>query len=81
MSSDSVKDISFKESFRRARDAGLKTFPFNGKQYTTELLPLSQPPKLKLRPPKRQSLKLKALKPTHRFLVRAGISRIPTRLH
>ena len=37
MSSDDIKDISFKESFRRARDAGLKTFPFNGKKYTTEL--------------------------------------------
>lgn len=37
MSSDSVKDISFKESFRRARTAGLDTFTHNGKKYTTEL--------------------------------------------
>jgi hypothetical protein len=34
---DDIKDISFKESFRRARQAGLKGFTFNGKKYTTEL--------------------------------------------
>jgi len=37
MSSDDIKDISFKESFRRARTAGLDTFTHNGKKYTTEL--------------------------------------------
>jgi len=31
------KDISFKEAFGNARQAGLKTFSFNGKRYTTEL--------------------------------------------
>ena len=37
MKDDDIKDISFKESFRRARQAGLKNFSFGGKKYTTEL--------------------------------------------
>jgi hypothetical protein len=37
MKDDDIKDISFKESFRRARQAGLKDFTFGGKKYTTEL--------------------------------------------
>jgi hypothetical protein len=37
MKDDDIKDISFKESFRRARQAGLKDFPFDGKRYSTEL--------------------------------------------
>ena len=31
------KAISFGESFRRAKDSGLKTFAFKGKQYTTKM--------------------------------------------
>lgn len=31
-----IQDISFKEAFRSAKDAGLKTFNFGGKKYTTE---------------------------------------------
>jgi len=31
------KAISFGESFRRAKDAGLKTFSFQGKQFTTKM--------------------------------------------
>ena len=34
---EDVKDISFKEAFRRARDAGLKTFAFKGKKFTTDM--------------------------------------------
>jgi hypothetical protein len=34
---DEPKSISFGESFRRAKDAGLKTFSFQGKQYTTKM--------------------------------------------
>jgi len=34
-----VKDISFGEAFRRARDAGLKEFNFKGKKFNTELAP------------------------------------------
>jgi hypothetical protein len=34
---DEPKAISFGESFRRAKDAGLKTFSFQGKQYTTKM--------------------------------------------
>jgi len=32
-----IKDISFGESFRRAKDAGLKVFTFKGKKYNTAL--------------------------------------------
>jgi len=35
--SKAPQDISFKESFRRAKDAGLKTFNFDGKKYTTNM--------------------------------------------
>jgi hypothetical protein len=34
---EDVKDISFKEAFRRAREAGLKTFAFKGKKFTTDM--------------------------------------------
>lgn len=34
---EDVKDISFKEAFRRAKDAGLKTFAFKGKKFTTDM--------------------------------------------
>ena len=37
MNDDDIKDISFKESFRRARQAGLKDFTFDGKKYSTKL--------------------------------------------
>jgi hypothetical protein len=34
---EDVKDISFKEAFRRAREAGLKSFAFKGKKFTTDM--------------------------------------------
>lgn len=34
-----IKDISFGEAFRNARDAGLKTFSFKGKKFTTNMAP------------------------------------------
>jgi hypothetical protein len=34
---EDVKDISFKEAFRRAKDAGLKSFAFKGKKFTTDM--------------------------------------------
>jgi len=34
---EDIKDISFKEAFRRAKDAGLKTFAFKGKKFTTDM--------------------------------------------
>lgn len=37
MKDEDIQDISFKESFRRARQLGLKTFPFKGKRYSTDL--------------------------------------------
>lgn len=43
--SESPKDISFKESFRRARTAGLDTFTHNGKKYTTEMATAKATPK------------------------------------
>lgn len=43
--SESPKDISFKESFRRAKDAGLKSFSFGGKKYTTEMAAAKATPK------------------------------------
>jgi len=43
--SESFKDISFKESFRRAKDAGLKTFSFGGKKYTTDMAAAKATPK------------------------------------
>lgn len=45
MSSEPIKDISFKESFRRARNSGLDTFTHNGKKYTTELASAKAAPK------------------------------------
>ena len=45
MSSEPIKDISFKESFRRARNSGLDTFTHNGKKYTTELASPKAEPK------------------------------------
>jgi len=39
------KNISFGESFRRAKDAGLGTFNFNGKKYTTEMAAAKAAPK------------------------------------
>jgi len=43
--SESPKDISFKESFRRAKDAGLKSFSFGGKKYTTDMAAAKATPK------------------------------------
>lgn len=36
---EDVKDILFKEAFRRAKDAGLKSFAFKGKKFTTDMAP------------------------------------------
>lgn len=36
---DKIKDISFGEAFRRARESGLDTFMFKGKKFTTALAP------------------------------------------
>jgi hypothetical protein len=52
MSSEPIKDISFKESFRRARNSGLDTFTHNGKKYTTELASSKAAPKAEAPAPK-----------------------------